>query len=350
MVSDSQQTILYRGTEVFPIEGNKIIYREIVLGDEPGKPTPQPPPPVPEEVIVPDVVGAERAEAIAVLKRTGLLADEQATQAEDDKAGLVVAQDPKAGTSVEAGSHVTINVGVVSDTVAIPDLANTAFAKATAILKRAQLRVGAVEPPNPGDDGVVLGQSPQAGTQVARGSFVDLKVRPPVIEPPTVEVPDLTRLTAEEARQALDKQKLKLGKVTTQPTTDNQVGLILSQSPKARTQVAPASEVSVAIGAKQTTGSTPPRSAAETIQLAVRETDFEKVGAKEAKLLRIAEDEGITSVEDLRKIAESDEDASVRDRFKLRNLDSARAFKEIVLRVITRFRAVGGNRSGQSES
>jgi serine/threonine-protein kinase len=115
------------------------------------------------------VVGAERAEAIAVLKRTGLLADEQATQAEDDKAGLVVAQDPKAGTSVEAGSHVTINVGVVSDTVAIPDLANTAFAKATAILKRAQLRVGAVEPPNPGDDGVVLGRRHRPGRRSLAG-------------------------------------------------------------------------------------------------------------------------------------------------------------------------------------
>src|SRR5262245_10183134 len=50
LVNDSQQTILYRGTEIFPVEAGKVIYREIVLGDEPGKPTPQPPPPVPEKV------------------------------------------------------------------------------------------------------------------------------------------------------------------------------------------------------------------------------------------------------------------------------------------------------------
>ena len=52
-------------------------------------------------------------------------------------------------------------------------------------------------------------------------------------------------------------------------------------------------------------------------------------------LLRIVEKEGIKSETDLLKIAE-DEDAAVRDRFKLRNLKSARAFKEILLRVTKR--------------
>ena len=49
LVSNSQQAILYRGTEVFPVEGNKVVYREIVLGDEPGEPPCPPPPPVPSK-------------------------------------------------------------------------------------------------------------------------------------------------------------------------------------------------------------------------------------------------------------------------------------------------------------
>lgn len=333
LVSDSQQAILYRGTEVFPVEGNKVIYREIVLGDEPGKPTPQPPPPVPEQVIVPDVVGSERSRAIEVLKRTGLLAEERSATVEADKVGFVVAQDPKAGTSAEAGSVVTITVGIATETVAVPDVVGTAFAEAAAALKRAQLRLGAVEPPNPGSDAVVLDQSPKAGTQVARGSFVDLKVRPPATKPPTVEVPDLARLTLDEAREKLESQKLKLGSVTAKPTTDNQVGRVLSQGPKAGENVAPGSNVDIVIGEKKTGSSSP---AAETIKLAAREPDFEKVGATEAKLLRIAEDQQLQSVDDLRKIAETEEDAAVRDRFKLRNIDQARALKEILLRVIKR--------------
>ncbi|MET0253379.1 MAG: hypothetical protein ABW214_05055 [Terrimicrobiaceae bacterium] len=63
--------------------------------------------------------------------------------------------------------------------------------------------------------------------------------------------------------------------------------------------------------------------------------NFEKVGASEAKLVRIVEKEGIKSETDLLKIAEH-EDSAVRDRFKLRNLQSVRAFKEILLRVTKR--------------
>jgi beta-lactam-binding protein with PASTA domain len=288
------------------------------------------------------VVGAERAKAITVLKRTGLLAEEQSTQVEADKVGLVVAQEPKAGTSAAAGSLVKITVGIATESVTVPDLVGSAFAEAAAALKRVQLRVGAVEPPNPGNDGVVLGQSPKAGTQVARGSFVDLKVRPADIELPTVEVPDLTRLTTVEAREKLEARKLKLGKVTTKPTTENQVGLVLSQSPRAGNKIAPASEVAIVIGEKEAGTSRPSRTAAEIIQLAAREADFEKIGATEAKLLRIAEDERIASEDELRKIADAEEDAAVRDRFKLRNLESARAFKEILLRVILRTK--GGRR------
>jgi beta-lactam-binding protein with PASTA domain len=336
LVSNSQQAILYRGTEVFPVEGNKVVYREIVLGDDTGKPTPQPPPPVPEQVIVPDVTGTERSNAIAVLKRTGLLAEEQAKQVDSKQIGLVVSQAPKAGTSVKAGSLVTLTVGIAAESVAVPDVVGRAFAEATGAIKRVQLRVGAVEPPNPGNDGVVLGQTPKAGTNVARGSFVDLKVRPPVIELPTVAVPDLNRLTLEAARQKLDEQKLKLGKASTKATTANQVGLVLSQNPKAGTKVAPQSDVAVVIGGKEGAVLRPQSPVEETIQLVAGEPDFEKVGASEAKLARIAEEEGLKTRAALRKFAETEEDAAVRDSFKLPNLDSARALKEILLRVINR--------------
>ncbi len=336
LVSDSQQAILYRGAEVFPIEGNKVIYREIVLGDAPGKPTPQPPPQVPEQVIVPDVVGSERSRAIEVLQRTGLLADEQTIQVDANKVGLVVSQSPAGGTSAKAGSLVTITVGIASESVAVPDVVGTTFTEAAATLKRAQLRVGAVVPPNSSNDAVVLGQSPKAGKQVARGSFVDLNVRRPVTESPTVDVPDLTRLTRDEALQKLEAVKLKLGEVTTKATTGDQIDRVISQNPKPGEKAAPGSPVAVVIGAKPTTDSTPRRSAAETIALAARESDFEKIGATEAKLLRLAEEQSLQSEADLRKIAETGEDTEVRDRFKLRNLDSARAFKEIVLRVIKR--------------
>jgi beta-lactam-binding protein with PASTA domain len=266
LVSDSQQAILYRGTEIFSVEAGKVIYREILLGDEPGRPTPQPPPPVSERVVVPDVVGAERSSAIAILKRTGLLAEEKTEQVEDGKVGLVVAQDPKAGTSAVAGSVIAISVGIATESVVVPDVVGSLFGEASVSLKKVQLLVGSVEPPNPGANGLVLAQSPKAGSEVVRGSFVDLKVQPSVAPPSTVEVPDLTHLTLDEARRKLSEQKLKPGDITTQPTAEGQVGLVLSQSPKAGTKVAPGSEVALVISAKQGQPSGP--TAAETIQQA----------------------------------------------------------------------------------
>jgi beta-lactam-binding protein with PASTA domain len=335
LVSNSQQAILYRGTEAFLVAGNKVIYREIVLGGEPAEPPCPPPPPVPERVTVPNVIGIERSRAIELLKRAGLLADEEKAEVEPEKVGLVMAQKPKAGTSVEAGSYVTITVGVGSETVTVPDVVRKTLAEALLLIKRSQLRVGSVEPPNPGDDAVVIAQSPKAGATVERGSFVDLKVRPRTV-PPIVEVPNVVRLTLDEASATLAENKLKLGEVTTKPTSDNQVGLVLSQNPKAGTKAAPKSEVAVVIGGKERGGSSSQNPVEETIQLVAGEPDFEKVGASEAKLARIAAEEGLKTQAALRKFVETEEDAEVRDRFKLPNLDSARAFKEIVLRVIKR--------------
>ena len=332
LVSNSQQAILYRGTEAFLVAGNKVIYREIVLGGEPPEPPCPPPPPVPERVTVPNVIGIERSRAIELLKRAGLLADEEKAEVEPEKVGLVVAQKPKAETSVEAGSYVTITVGVGSETVTVPDVVGKTLAEALALIKRSQLRVGSVEPPNPGDDAVVIAQSPKAGATVERGSFVDLKVRPRTV-PPVVDVPNVVRLTLDEASATLAENKLKLGEVTTKPTSDNQVGRVLSQSPPAGEKIAPKSKVAVVVGEKQRS---PRRSSAEIFARAARQRDFKKIGATEAKLVRIAEDEGLKTGDALRKFVETKEDAEVRDLFKLRNLDSARAFKGIVLRVIKR--------------
>jgi hypothetical protein len=90
------------------------------------------------------------------------------------------------------------------------------------------------------------------------------------------------------------------------------------------------------IGGKEGGGASSQNPVEETIQLVAAEPDFEKIGASEAKLARIAEELGLKTQAALRKFVETEEDAAVRDSFKLPNLDSARALREIVLRVIKR--------------
>ena len=210
----------------------------------------------------------------------------------------------------------------------MPNVLQSSLSAARKSIIEAGLIVGNVEPADASDESIVVEQAPIAGGDVRPGSAVNLVVE-------AVEVPNLVRLTAEEAREALEKQKLKLGKTSFQAAADDQLGRVLSQAPKAGSLVAPQSEVAIVLGAKEGGGLIPERSSATIIGRMAEESDFVKIGASEAKLLRLAEEEGIKSENDLLKIADG-EDAAVRDRFKLRKLKSARAFKEILLRVTKR--------------
>lgn len=365
LVSDREQAVYYRGTECFAREPGKVHYREIVTGITPPSKPPTPPPEVESKVVtVPDVLGLRQEAATTRLRTLGLQVEASTMDSTADNVGLVLAQDPEAGAEVAPCSTIKIVVGapqpavqvpnvvgltlqeakvtieesglgqgtvqpenaspaakVVQQSpaagtsvppqtpvnlivredappVTVPNVVQSTLAAARKIFEEAGLKKVSVEPPDSSDDGLVVAQDPEAGAQVQPETAIVLKVQPSL---PTVKVPDLSRLTLDQARAKLEAEKLKLGNVTTQPATDNQVGLVLSQTPKATTQVAPGSEVALVIGANQSGSLRQPQTAAETIQLAAREPDFGKIGATEAKLLRIAEEEGIATAEDLAK-------------------------------------------------
>ena len=394
LVSDENRAVFYRGTECFARVPGRIFYRELVIATVPIL-QPTPPPDVdPKSVTVPDVRGLQEDIAIAHLKTVGLLIDVTTKEAGDDNVGRVIDQTPQPGVKVAPCSTVGIVVGVAQTKVTVPDVTGSSLDRARGLIAQANLVVGKIEPPAAPDAGVVTEQEPKAKDLVAPGTAVNLQVRvtPPNVSVPNVlqsslsaagksiieaglivgnvqpadasnesivveqapiaggdvrpgsavnlvveavEVPNLVRLTAEEARELLGKQKLKLGKTSFQAAADDQLGRVISQAPKAGSQVAPQSEVAIVLGAKEGDGSISERSSATIIGRMAEEPDFVKIGASEAKLLRLAEGEGIKSETDLLKIADG-EDAAVRDRFKLRKLKSARAFKEILLRVTKR--------------
>lgn len=65
-------------------------------------------PPVADAVIVPDVVGLSRKEAVGQLESLGLTVAVALTASEDTQAGTIASQDPAPGTSVDAGTTVRI--------------------------------------------------------------------------------------------------------------------------------------------------------------------------------------------------------------------------------------------------
>jgi serine/threonine-protein kinase len=127
----------------------------------------------PEKVQVPNVTGSTESSAEARLERAGLLVDveEEASRAEE---GTVIRQDPAGGTEVDEGTRVTIVVSSGRDEVPVPDVSGQTLRDARATLRDAGFRVQVREQPveSESDDGLVVDQRPNAGTDLQEGRTV----------------------------------------------------------------------------------------------------------------------------------------------------------------------------------
>jgi beta-lactam-binding protein with PASTA domain len=124
---------------------------------------------------VPDVVGQTQAEAVDALTAASFEAD--VTEAfSDQKAGIVVAQEPKAGANLKEGETVALTVSKGGRPVAVPDVVGTTSSEATATLQAAGLKVNVVGVPSSRPSGTVVAQSPAAGKEAPTGSTVRINV------------------------------------------------------------------------------------------------------------------------------------------------------------------------------
>jgi PASTA domain len=183
-VSDKNGAVLYRGTEAYSVVSQGIVYREIMLGGQqpeqpcppPPAPEPQPTPePQPETVKVPDVTNQPEAKATELLKAAKLSVGERTTRQAPNQVGLVLAQDPKAGSEVAVGTAVALVIGVDKQ-VTVPKLVGLKVETARRTLKKAGLTVGTVKERTSDKAGVVLEQDAAAEKEVPLGTPVHLVV------------------------------------------------------------------------------------------------------------------------------------------------------------------------------
>lgn len=121
-------------------------------------------------ISVPDVKGLDVAQAMQVISSSGLKTG-HFPKSVPGVVHVVMSQSPKAGTKVNHGTKVNLTAGVK-----VPNVVGKSAANALGILSHAGLR-GSVPPPVHGKVHIVTSQSPKAGTTVAIGSTVTLKVK-----------------------------------------------------------------------------------------------------------------------------------------------------------------------------
>lgn len=197
-----------------------------------------------EMVTIPaSVIGADQAQARQILNEAGLKIKLGEKVASDTvEAGHVVSTDPEAGSSVEKGSTVTLNISSGPEGVSVPDLKGLSQSQARAALEKEGLKLGEVETQDgPQEKDRVISSSPEAGAAVKKGDTVKI-----VVSSGRVVIPE--DLVGQDETTVLDALR-DLGlstRVEKMKTNDYEPGTVVSLSPSGTVDVGKSITVTVA--------------------------------------------------------------------------------------------------------
>ena len=202
----------------------------------------------PAGATVPDVVGEPVSTARRRLQEEGLRV-EIARVASSKAVGTVIRQSPEAGTDVDDGSVVSLQVAkprptAAPTTIDVPRLTGLDVSDARARLRELGLRSTVTRVDSQKPAGTVVEQSPSAGSALERGDAVELTVS---AGPAPVAVPDVVGLDEASARAQLESAGFEVETVD-EPTTDPiEDGQVVGQSPSAGSSRKPGSLVTLRV-------------------------------------------------------------------------------------------------------
>ncbi len=185
----------------------------------------------PKEIEVPNLIGMTVDEATATLDKLGLElnVDKKVSNADYDE-GEIVSQDPEENMIVKTGKTITVNVSKGVPAGTIPNVIGKTEEDAVFLIESYGYDEGLVsEEFSDMPEGVVIKQSPEAGTEASAGTNISLVISLGEEVVPTT-VPDLTGLTVSEAKKILEREKLKLGETDYAPSSKYEQNLIIDQS------------------------------------------------------------------------------------------------------------------------
>lgn len=130
------------------------------------------------EVSVPNVTGYTDNAAIGMLQDAGLDYNREYESSDQVPEGTVIRQSPDSGSTMAAGSKVTIVVSQGKESVTVPDLKNDTESEARKALEDVGLQVGTVSTDysDTVEEGKVISQSEIAGKTVYSGTSVDIVI------------------------------------------------------------------------------------------------------------------------------------------------------------------------------
>ncbi len=147
-----------------------------------------------ESVKTPNTVGKKLDEAKELLEKFDLKCGSVKYDEDSDLPdGTVISQDPEAGEEVETGTSVNLVVSRAAENTEVPDVRGLSQSAAKEKLEENGFELGKVSTEYSDDveEGLVISQSPKAGSEEAEGTSVDIVISkgPEETEPEYVSIP-----------------------------------------------------------------------------------------------------------------------------------------------------------------
>ena len=187
-----------------------------------------------------DVTGQSIDTAKASLEAAGFVVQSSYEASEEVEAGLVVSQDPVAGSQIPEGYTITLVVSSGTGNISVPNLMNATAAEAKVALENLGLALTLTEGNSDTvPSGSVMSQSPEAGSMVAPGSTVAVVISTGAgpageaggeVPEGSVPVPNIIGMSETEAKTALTASGLSWSSITEQHSDSVVAGKVISQS------------------------------------------------------------------------------------------------------------------------
>ncbi|MBW6536281.1 MAG: PASTA domain-containing protein [Mariniphaga sp.] len=205
----------------------------------------------PELVVVPGYIGMPIERAVSRMPNDRLRQGEITEVYADAPPGIVVGQFPEPEMRVDPGTPVNLEVSLgppPQRRVEVPNVSGLNIRQARVVLRESGLQTGRITERTSDelDGGIVLEQSPQAGSVVMENAEVDLVIS---IRDLQVTVPDVRSMKREKAIRTLEESRLT--HTLFYESSDQPENTVLSQEPPPGKRVEPGTVVYLTLAEKQ---------------------------------------------------------------------------------------------------
>ncbi len=201
---------------------------------------------LPDDGILPNVVGKTFENASAILQKAGFPAQQGETRFHRTiPANVVLQEDPPAGSRQKRGTSVVLVLSGGQRSAEVPVTTNLSQQQARIAIENTGLTMGtATEQLSDLPRGLVIASSPPPGTKIQLPGSVDIVLSK---GPATIQVPDLYGRSIGEARSMIEQLGLRVAGISRDTSSLQPENTVIRQLPEAGRNVSAGGPVSLTV-------------------------------------------------------------------------------------------------------